>query len=216
MILSLGNVFLKKNQSKKSWIQAHVSDEYVKKSKALGYRSRASFKLLEIQEKDHIIKYGMNVVDLGATPGGWSEAAVKIVGEKGSVYALDLLPLEPIPDVIYIQGDFTDDAIYEKVLEYSQSKKIELVMSDMSPNLSGIKDVDQAKIMYLAELVLDFSKIVLVPGGSMLVKLFQGEGIDDFYRDVRKCFKSVKTRKPKASRPKSREIYLLAKDYFVS
>jgi len=153
---------------------------------------------------------------LGATPGGWSEAAVKIVGEKGSVYALDLLPLEPIPDVIYIQGDFTDDAIYEKVLEYSQSKKIELVMSDMSPNLSGIKDVDQAKIMYLAELVLDFSKIVLVPGGSMLVKLFQGEGIDDFYRDVRKCFKSVKTRKPKASRPKSREIYLLAKDYFVS
>ncbi|MBT4837491.1 MAG: 23S rRNA methyltransferase [Methylococcales bacterium] len=207
---------MKKNQSKKSWIQAHVSDEYVKKSKALGYRSRASFKLLEIQEKDHIIKYGMNVVDLGATPGGWSEAAVKIVGEKGSVYALDLLPLEPIPDVIYIQGDFTDDAIYEKVLEYSQSKKIELVMSDMSPNLSGIKDVDQAKIMYLAELVLDFSKIVLVPGGSMLVKLFQGEGIDDFYRDVRKCFKSVKTRKPKASRPKSREIYLLAKDYFVS
>ena len=216
MILSLGNVFLKKNQSKKWWIKAHVSDEYVKQSKALGYRSRASFKLLEIQEKDHIIKYGMNVVDLGATPGGWSEAAVKIVGEKGSVYALDLLPLEPIPDVIYIQGDFTDDAIYEKVLEYSQSKKIELVMSDMSPNLSGIKDVDQAKIMYLAELVLDFSKIVLVPGGSMLVKLFQGEGIDDFYRDVRKCFKSVKTRKPKASRPKSREIYLLAKDYFVS
>ena len=205
----------KKSRSKSSgrWLQEHFDDEYVKKSQKDGYRSRAVYKLLEIDEKDQLLKPGMTVVDLGAAPGSWSEVAAQRVGEKGRVIALDILPMDSLPGVIFIQGDFREEGPYNALLEALGDSPVDLVMSDMAPNISGMKAVDQPRAMYLAELALELARKVLKPGGDLLVKAFNGEGIDVFKQELRKDFKLLIVRKPKASRPRSSEIYLLARGY---
>lgn len=199
----------KRSKSSSRWLQEHFADHYVKLAQQKGYRSRAVFKLQEIQEKDHIIKPGMAVVDLGAAPGGWSEYAVQLVGSKGHVIALDILPMDPIPDVSFIEGDFTEDAVYQALVDHLQSKPVNVVMSDMAPNMSGVSDVDIPKAMYLAELALDFAVKSLTPGGTFVTKIFHGEGFEEYLKQTRQHFDKVIVRKPKASRPRSREVYLL-------
>ncbi len=203
---------MKRSKSSQNWLKRHFDDPYVKQAKKAGYRSRAVFKLLEIQEKRRIIKPGQVIVDLGAAPGGWAQAAVPLVGKKGAIIALDILPIEPIEGVAFIQGDFAEQDVHERLLLAINGRSIDLVMSDMAPNISGLRAVDQPRAMYLAELALDFARGVLKPGGDFLVKVFQGEGFDGYLKDVRETFKKVVIRKPKASRPKSREVYLLAMD----
>jgi len=207
----------KKSRSKSSgrWLQEHFDDEYVKKAQKEGYRSRAIYKLLEIDAKDHLLKPGMTVVDLGAAPGSWAELAAQRVGDKGRVIALDILPMDSLPGVIFIQGDFREEAPYNALLEVLGDSSVDLVMSDMAPNISGMKAVDQPRAMYLAELALELARKVLKPGGDLLVKVFNGEGIDVFKQELRKDFKTLIVRKPKASRPRSPEIYLLARGYNV-
>jgi 23S rRNA (uridine2552-2'-O)-methyltransferase len=207
----------KKSRSKSSgrWLQEHFDDEYVKKAQKDGYRSRAVYKLLEIDEKDHLLKPGMTVVDLGAAPGSWSEVAVQRVGEKGRVIALDVLPMDSLPGVTFIQGDFREERPYKALLEALGGSQVDLVMSDMAPNISGMKAVDQPRAMYLAELALELARKVLKPGGDLLVKAFNGEGIDAYKQELRKDFKKLIVRKPRASRPRSSEIYLLARGYNV-
>jgi 23S rRNA (uridine2552-2'-O)-methyltransferase len=207
----------KKSRSKSSgrWLQEHFDDEYVKKAQKDGYRSRAVYKLLEIDEKDQLLKPGMTVVDLGAAPGSWSELAAQRVGEKGRVIALDILPMDSLPGVKFIQGDFREEGPYNALLEALGDSQVDLVMSDMAPNISGMKAVDQPRAMYLAELALELARKVLKPGGDLLVKAFNGEGIDAFKQELRKDFKLLIVRKPKASRPRSPEIYLLARGYNV-
>jgi 23S rRNA (uridine2552-2'-O)-methyltransferase len=202
-------------KSSNQWLSRHVSDVYVKKAQADGYRSRAAYKLLEIQEKDRLLKPGMTVVDLGAAPGGWVQVAAGIVGDKGKVVAVDLLPMDPFEDVTFIQGDFREDDVYEQLLQVLGGKKVDLVISDMAPNISGVKGVDMPRAFYLSELVLAFSQEVLKPGGDMLVKVFQGEGIDQYRADMQKNFAKLLTRKPDSSRKESREIYLLGKNLVV-
>jgi 23S rRNA (uridine2552-2'-O)-methyltransferase len=205
----------KKSRSKSSgrWLQEHFDDEYVKKSQKDGYRSRAVYKLLEIDEKDQLLKPGMTVVDLGAAPGSWSEVAAQRVGEKGRVIALDILPMDSLPGVIFIQGDFREEGPYNALLEALGDSPVDLVMSDMAPNISGMKAVDQPRAMYLAELALELARKVLKPGGDLLVKAFNGEGIDAYKQELRKDFNKLIVRKPRASRPRSPEIYLLARGY---
>ena len=203
---------MKRSKSSQNWLKRHFDDPYVKQAKKAGYRSRAVFKLLEIQEKRRIIKPGQVVVDLGAAPGGWAQAAVPLVGKKGAIIALDILPIEPIEGVTFIQGDFAEQDVHARLLMAINGRAVDLVMSDMAPNISGLKAVDQPRAMYLAELALDFARGVLKPGGDFLVKAFQGEGFDEYLKDVRDAFKKVVIRKPGASRPKSREVYLLAMD----
>lgn len=198
-----------RSKSSVNWLREHEDDEYVKLSRKDGYRSRASYKLLEIQEKHQIIKAGMRVVDLGAAPGGWSQVAVKRVGANGRLFALDVLAMDPISQVEIIQGDFTEDSILQQLLHQLDNQKLDLVLSDMAPNLSGMKEIDQPKMMYLMELALDFAVSMLKPGGVFLVKAFQGEGIDGFREIMKATFMQVKTCKPKASRDRSREMYLL-------
>jgi 23S rRNA (uridine2552-2'-O)-methyltransferase len=207
----------KKSRSKSSgrWLQEHFDDEYVKKAQKDGYRSRAVYKLLEIDEKGQLLKPGMTVVDLGAAPGSWSELAAQRVGEKGRVIALDILPMDSLPGVKFIQGDFREEGPYNALLEALGDSQVDLVMSDMAPNISGMKAVDQPRAMYLAELALELARKVLKPGGDLLVKAFNGEGIDAFKQELRKDFKLLIVRKPKASRPRSPEIYLLARGYNV-
>ena len=194
----------KKSRSKSSgrWLQEHFDDEYVKKAQKDGYRSRAVYKLLEIDEKDQLLKPGMTVVDLGAAPGSWSELAAQRVGEKGRVIALDILPMDSLPGVKFIQGDFREEGPYNALLEALGDSQVDLVMSDMAPNISGMKAVDQPRAMYLAELALELARKVLKPGGDLLVKAFNGEGIDAFKQELRKDFKLLIVRKPKASRPR--------------
>jgi len=194
-------------------MQRHVNDEYVKRSQKDGYRSRATYKLLELQERDHFIKPGQVVVDLGAAPGGWSQLAARLVGPKGMVIALDLLEMDPIPGVEFIQGDFHDPEVLARLLAALDGRSVDLVLSDMAPNISGIAAVDQPRAMYLCELALDFCRESLREGGGFVAKVFQGEGFDAFYREVQASFGRVMTRKPKASRPKSREVYLVAGNY---
>ena len=201
------------SKSSKKWLQERARDKYVKKSKQAGFRSRASFKLLEIQEKDRFIKPGMVVVDLGCAPGGWSQAAKSLVGDKGSVFAIDILPMAPISGVKFIQGDFTDDAVFEDLIEKVQGESVDLVISDMAPNITGIRAIDQPGSMRLAELALDFARSILREGAYFLVKVFEGEGIGEFKQVLASEFEKVKVRKPKASRSRSREIYLLAEKY---
>lgn len=201
---------MKRSKSSQNWLKRHFDDPYVKQAKKAGYRSRAVFKLLEIQEKRRIIKPGQIIVDLGAAPGGWSQVAVPMVGRKGAVIAMDILPMDPIEDVDFIQGDFSEQDVHDQLLATINGRSVDLVMSDMAPNISGLKAVDQPRAMYLAELALDFARGALKPGGDFLVKVFQGEGFDEYLKDVRDSFKKVVIRKPKASRPKSREVYLLA------
>ena len=201
------------SKSSKKWLQERARDKYVKKSKQSGFRSRASFKLLEIQEKDRFIKPGMIVVDLGSAPGGWSQAAKILVGDKGSVLATDILPMAPISGVKFIQGDFTEDAVFEDLIERVGGESVDLVISDMAPNITGIRAIDQPGSMHLAELALDFARSILREGAYFLVKVFEGEGIGEFKQILASEFEKVKVRKPKASRSRSREIYLLAEKY---
>ena len=192
-------------------MKEHFDDEFVKRAQREGWRSRAVFKLEEIQQKDHILKPGMSVVDLGAAPGGWSQYAVGVVGRKGQVVATDILPMEPLPGVAFVQGDFREDDVLEALLNLLNGREIDLVMSDIAPNISGMDAVDQPRAMYLAELTVDFADRVLRPGGDLLVKLFQGEGFDSLLKDLRERYEKVVVRKPRASRARSREVYALAR-----
>ncbi len=202
---------MSRSRSSGRWLKEHFSDPYVKEAQRLGYRSRAMFKLQEIQEKDRILKPGMRVVDLGAAPGGWTQYAAGITGVHGRVVALDILPMDPLPDVTVLQADFTEQAALDRLHEALQGQPVDLVLSDMAPNISGMKAVDQPRAMYLAELALDFCRQELKPGGDFLVKTFHGEGFDPFLRELRQLFNRVITRKPRASRDRSRETYLLAR-----
>jgi 23S rRNA (uridine2552-2'-O)-methyltransferase len=201
------------SKSSKKWLEERARDKYVKKSKEAGFRSRASFKLLEIQEKDRFIQPGMIVVDLGSAPGGWSQAAKILVGDKGSVLATDILPMAPISGVKFIQGDFTEDAVFEDLIERVGGEYVDLVISDMAPNITGIRAIDQPGSMHLAELALDFARSILREGAYFLVKVFEGEGIGEFKQVLASEFEKVKVRKPKASRSRSREVYFLAEKY---
>ena len=192
-------------------MREHVNDPYVQLAKKEGWRSRAAFKLMEMDEKDHLLRPGEVVVDLGATPGGWSQVAAKRVGDKGMVLALDLLEMEPIHGVDFIQGDFREDAVLQQLEEKLGDRRVGLVMSDMAPNMSGVPLVDQARIMYLAELGLEFCKVHLKPEGAFLVKVFQGSDYENFLRAMREVFKTVAVRKPDASRDRSAELYLLGR-----
>ena len=195
----------------RSWIKKHVNDPYVKKAQVDGYRSRASYKLLEIVEKDRLIRSGMTVVDLGSTPGGWSQASARLVGHEGRVHALDILPMDSIAGVDFIQGDFTEENVFEELMTLIEKRPVDLVISDMAPNLSGNKAVDQPAMIYLAELALELAEKVLSSNGVFIAKLFQGQGFDVFVLDVRKLFREVSIIKPDASRSRSREVYLMAK-----
>jgi 23S rRNA (uridine2552-2'-O)-methyltransferase len=190
----------------------HVTDPYVQLAKHEGYRSRASYKLLEIIERDHLLKPGMRVVDLGATPGGWSQVVAQKLAGQGKVIALDLLEMVPLAGVTFIQGDFREDAVLAELVKALDGRPVDLVISDMAPNLSGVGLVDQARAMHLAELALEFALQHLKPGGSFLVKVFQGDGFDEYILTLREHFKQVATRKPKASRGRTNETFLLAKD----
>lgn len=204
-----------KKQLKNAWLQRQDKDPFVKMAKAQGYRSRASFKLLELQQKYHLFKPGMNVVDLGAAPGGWTQVIQHIIGKTGHTIALDLLPIAPIDNVTVIQGDFTEEATYANLQRVVENQKIDWVISDMAPNMSGTWIVDQAKSMYLVECALDFAQQTLRQGGGFLVKTFQGEGFEVVLKTLRAHFKKVVIKKPKASRSESREIYLLATGYNI-
>jgi 23S rRNA (uridine2552-2'-O)-methyltransferase len=199
-----------KSKSSKAWLQEHFDDSYVKRSQEDGYRSRASYKLLEINDKDKLIKPGMTVVDLGSAPGGWSQVAAKLVGHRGRVVATDILFMDGMVGVEFLQGDFTEQEVVNELLGLLVGATADLVISDMAPNMSGMRDIDQPQVMYLAELALDLARTILKPGGCFVVKIFQGEGIEGFQRDLRESFASVKVRKPNASRARSREVYLLA------
>lgn len=192
-------------------MKEHFDDEFVKRAQREGYRSRAVFKLEEIQRKDHILKPGMSVVDLGAAPGGWSQYALGLVGRKGRIVAMDILAMEPLPGVEFLQGDFREEAVLEALLNRLNGREIDLVMSDIAPNITGVDAVDQPRAIYLAELAVDFADRVLRPGGDLLVKLFQGEGFDPLLKDLRARYDKVVMRKPRASRPRSREVYALAR-----
>jgi len=204
-----------RSRSSGRWLRRHFDDDYVRRAQQEGYRSRAAFKLLEINERDHILHPGMTVIDLGAAPGGWSQVAAKIIGERGRVIALDVLPMDPIAGVGFIQGDFREEAVLAALMERVDEQRVDLVISDMAPNISGVKSVDQPRAMYLAELALDVARKVLAPGGALVIKVFEGEGLDELRRELRGSFKTVVTRKPKASRPASREVYMLAKNYVL-
>jgi len=197
-------------------LKEHFDDAYVRKSREQGYRSRASFKLLEIQERDHLIKPGMTVIDLGAAPGGWSQVAAQLVGPRGRVIASDILPMDALADVQFIQGDFTENEVVEQLLEAIGSDRADLVLSDMAPNMSGMKEIDQPRVLSLAELALDLARTVLRTDGTLLVKVFQGAGLDAFQKELKTCFRSVKVRKPQASRARSAELYLLAEGFMAA
>lgn len=203
---------MKPSKTSKGWMNEHVSDFYVQQAKKLGYRSRAAFKLLEIDERDHLLKPGMTVVDLGAVPGGWSQVAAQKVGRQGKVIALDILEMAGIPGVTFIQGDFTEQAVADRLVELLHGHKVDLVISDMAPNISGVGLSDQARSIYLAELAMEFAMQHMKPKGAFLVKVFQGSGFNEFMGTMRGKFRQVLSRKPKASRDRSSELYLLGKD----
>lgn len=204
---------MSRSKSSQRWLKAHFADEFVKRARREGYRSRAVYKLAEIQRKDRILKPGMVVVDLGAAPGGWSQYAARLLQGRGRLVALDLLPMEPVPAVQFLQGDFSETEALENLMETLQGRPVDLVMSDMAPNISGVDAVDQPRSMYLAELVVDFAGDVLCEGGNLLFKAFQGEGFDGLIRALRGQYGAVRIRKPAASRPGSREVYVLARHY---
>ena len=197
------------SKSSQRWLREHFDDQWVAKAQAEGYRSRASFKLLEIHEKDKLFRPGMRVLDLGAAPGGWSQVAARMVGSRGTVVASDILAMDAIPDVSFVQGDFREQDVYEQIIALLGERKVDLVMSDMAPNMSGNKAVDLPRAMYLAELALDMAVNVLQPRGMFLVKVFQGEGFDEYRRSLQGAFQRVVSRKPAASRPRSTEVYQL-------
>lgn len=204
---------MSRSRSSSRWLREHFDDPYVRKAQELGYRSRAVFKLLEIQEKDRLLKPGLTVVDLGAAPGSWAQIVAQAVGGKGMVIASDILPMDPLPGVTFIQGDFREEEVFTAILGALDGRPVDLVISDMAPNMSGNRAVDQPRVMYLAELALDLARRVLAPGGSLLVKVFQGEGIDAYRGELRASFEQLLVRKPEASRARSAEIYLLARGF---
>ena len=199
-----------KKSSSRRWMNEHLNDEYVKKAQKEGYRCRAVYKLIEIIDNNQIITKGDKVLDLGAAPGGWSQVAAKIVGKNGQVIASDILPIEEIPGVDFLQGDFTELLVYEELLSLTKGQKMNTVLSDMAPNMSGQLSVDQPKSMYLAELALDMAIKTLTPNGHFIVKVFQGNDFDAYVQIIRQTFKKISIKKPKASRPRSKEVYLLA------
>jgi 23S rRNA (uridine2552-2'-O)-methyltransferase len=202
-----------RSKSSGRWLKEHFDDQYVKKSKEQGYRSRASFKLLELQDKDKLFRKGMTVVDLGAAPGGWSQVAAELVGDQGRVVASDILEMDPLPGVEFVQGDFTEESVLNEILDVMGNELADLVISDMAPNMSGMASIDQPGAMYLVELALDMARQVLKPNGTFVAKVFQGEGFDEYLTDVRSSFTKVLIRKPKASRPRSREVYIVGKGF---
>ena len=202
-----------RKKSSKSWLREHFDDHYVQRAQREGYRSRACYKLLEIQDRDKFIKPGMTVVDLGAAPGSWSQVAAQLVGHRGRVIASDILAMDSLAGVEIVQGDFTEEAVFAQILDAINAHPVDLVISDMAPNMSGMNAVDQPRSMVLVELALDMACQVLKPGGVFLSKVFQGEGFEELLRTSRAGFGKVLTRKPAASRPRSREVYLLARDY---
>lgn len=198
-----------RSKSSQRWLREHFDDHWVARAQAEGYRSRASFKLLEIHDKDKLFRPGMTVLDLGAAPGGWSQVAARLVGSSGTVVASDILPMDAIADVTFVQGDFREQTVYEQILAHIGGRKVDLVMSDMAPNMSGNRAVDLPRAMYLAELALDMAVNVLNPEGRFLVKVFQGEGFDQYRQALQQTFRRVVSRKPDASRPRSPEVYQL-------
>ena len=191
----------------------HLSDPYVKQAQKDGYRSRSAYKLIELNEKDRLIRPGMRIMDLGSAPGGWSQVAGKLVGRKGRVLATDILPMDGLPNVDFIQGDFTDDAIVQQLLAWLDGGKFDLIISDIAPNITGISSADQASSIYFLELALDTVCKTLKPGASFVAKMFQGSGSDQYVKELRKHFEKVQIRKPAASRKESREVYLVAKGF---
>jgi len=202
-------------KSSKRWLQEQQRDQFVQQARRSRYRSRAVYKLQEIDEKDRLFRPGQVIVDLGAAPGSWSQYARNRIGSAGKLIAVDILPMEPLPEVLFIQGDFTQTAVLEDCIQGLPDGTADLVISDMAPNLTGIRSTDQARSMYLAELVHDFSIGVLKPGGDMLVKMFQGQGADEYKKGLIKHFQKLMVRKPKASRDNSREFYILGRGYVV-
>ncbi|QEM83415.1 23S rRNA (uridine(2552)-2'-O)-methyltransferase RlmE [Halomonas binhaiensis] len=201
------------SKSSASWLKEHFDDRYVQQSWQDGYRSRASYKLIELDEKDKLFKPGMTVIDLGAAPGGWSQIAADRVGDDGVVIASDILEMDALAGVDFIQGDFTEESVLEEILSVLGNRPVDLVMSDMAPNMSGMAAIDQPQAMYLVELALDLARQTLRPGGRFVAKVFQGEGFDAYLKDLRGSFDRVVTRKPGASRARSREVYLLAENF---
>ena len=204
-----------RSKSSRRWLDRHVNDEYVKRSQRDGYRSRAAYKLLEINEKERLLRPGQLVVDLGAAPGAWSQVASAIVGSGGRVVALDILPMDPIAGVTVLQGDFRDNSVAEALQEALDGRKADVVISDIAPNITGTSAIDQPRAIYLCELALDFCRQSLKNGGDFVAKVFQGEGFDDFIRALRQDFARVTVRKPKASRDPSREVYVVARNFRV-
>jgi len=203
----------KKRSSSKAWLKEHREDPYVQQALREGYRSRACYKLLELQERDKLMRPGMTVLDLGSAPGGWSQVAVAQVGDSGTVVASDILPMDGLAGVTFIEGDFTEDAVFQRILAALDGRPVDLVLSDMAPNMSGMLAVDQPRTIYLVELALDMALQVLAPGGAFVAKLFHGEGFDQVFQQAKTSFNKVLTRKPKASRPRSREVYMVAKEF---
>ncbi len=204
---------VQRSKSSANWLREHFNDPFVKQAQKDGYRSRASYKLLEIQEKDRLIRPGLSVIDLGAAPGGWSQVTSRLIGGQGRLIASDILEMDSIPDVTFIQGDFTHDEVLQQILEAVGDSHVDLVISDMAPNMSGTPEVDMPRAMFLCELALDLATRVLKPGGDFLIKIFQGEGFDMYLKDVRTKFDKVQMRKPSSSRDRSREQYLLGKGF---
>jgi 23S rRNA (uridine2552-2'-O)-methyltransferase len=202
-----------RSKSSRRWLARNARDEFVKRARREGARSRAAYKLEEIDRRDHLLRSGMTVVDLGAAPGGWSQYVKSRVGGAGRVLALDILPMAPIPGVEFLEGDFTEQPVLDALMELLQGQPVDLVISDMAPNMTGTPSVDQARSMEVAELALEFANQTLKPGGAVLIKTFQGRGFNEFYAQMRRQFAKIVTRKPQASRSESREIYLLGKGF---
>ena len=202
-----------RSKSSGSWLQEHVNDPYVRQARQEGYRSRASYKLIQLNDKDKLIRPGMLIVDLGSAPGGWSQVAGKLVGARGKVVATDILPMEPVKNVDFIQGDFTDEAVLNQILTRLEGRKPDLILCDIAPNISGIDVADQASSIYLVELALDMARQALKAKGDFVAKVFQGAGSEAYLKELRSAFEKLVIRKPAASRPRSREIYVVAKGF---
>lgn len=202
-----------RSKTSKQWMNEHVTDQYVKKAQIDGYRSRASYKLIEINEKDKLIGPGSVVMDLGSAPGGWSQIVAPWVGDKGRVIASDILPMDALAGVDFIQGDFTEESVFNEILQVLGEDEVDVVISDMAPNMSGVNAADQYSSMYLVELALDMARNVLKPKGSFCAKVFQGVGYEEYLKDVRSSFDKVLIRKPSASRARSREVYIVGKGF---
>ncbi|MEL7044860.1 MAG: 23S rRNA (uridine(2552)-2'-O)-methyltransferase RlmE [Pseudomonadota bacterium] len=203
----------KKRSSSKAWLREHREDPFVQQAQRDGYRSRACYKLLELQERDRLIRPGMTVVDLGSAPGGWSQVAANLVGHHGRVLASDILPMDSLAGVTFFRGDFTENEVFERILQEIGGDGADLVLSDMAPNMSGMSAVDQPRAMYLVELAAEFALRTLTENGAFAAKVFQGEGFDELLRNLRESFSAVLTRKPAASRPRSREVYVVARGF---